>query len=78
MSITKKKIKVDKNGHKYILFRNDVYFTEHFLAVEIDKQNHEGKELIFKKKRQETLEKKLGCKFIKINTSDAERGYDTD
>ena len=31
-----------------------------------------------KKKRQEALEKKLGCKFIRINTSDAKRGYDTD
>ena len=24
------------------------------------------------------IRKKLGCKFIRINTSDAERGYDTD
>ena len=31
----KKKIKVDKNGHEYILFRIDFYFTEYFLAVEI-------------------------------------------
>ena len=30
------------------------------------------------KKRQKALEKKFGCKFIKINTSDAKRGYDTD
>ena len=51
-----------------------VYFTEYFLAVEIDKQNHESRELIFEKKRQQALEKKLGCKFIRINTSDAERG----
>ena len=35
----------------------DVYFTEYFLAVEIDEQNHEGRELIFEKKRQEALEK---------------------
>ena len=34
--------------------------------------------LFLKKKRQEALEKKLGCKFIRINTSDAKRGYDTD
>ena len=74
----KEKIKVEKNGCEYILFRIDVYFTEYFLAVEIDEQNHEGRELIFEKKRQEVLEKKLGCKFIRINTSDAERGYDTD
>ena len=74
----KEKIKVDKNGHEYTLFRTDVYFTEYFLAVEIYEQNHEGRELIFEKKRQEVLEKKFGCKFIRINTSDAERGYDTD
>ena len=24
------------------------------------------------------IRKKLGCKFIRITTSDAERGYDTD
>ena len=60
------------------MFRIDVYFAEYCLAVEIDEQNHEGRELIFEKKRQEVLEKKFGCKFIRINTSDAERGYDTD
>ena len=72
----KEKIKIDKNGCKYILFRIDVYCTEYLLAVEIDKENHEVRELNFEKKRQEALEKKLGCKFIRINTSDAERGYD--
>ena len=36
----KEKMKVAKNGHEYILFRIDVYFTEYFLAVEIDEQNH--------------------------------------
>ena len=30
-----KKIQVDKNGCKYILFRIDIYFSECFLAVEI-------------------------------------------
>ena len=28
--------------------------------------------LLKEKKRQEALEKKIGCKFIRINTSDAE------
>ena len=50
------KIKADKNSREYILFRIDVYFTEYFLAVEIDQQNHEGRELNFEKKRQEGLE----------------------
>ena len=74
----KEKIKVDKNGSEYILFRIDVYFTEYFLAVEIDEQNHEGREIIFEEKRQEALEKKLSCKFIRIDTSNEERGSDTD
>ena len=47
MSITKKKIKIDKNWCEYILFIIGVYFTEYFLAVEIDEKNHEGRDLIF-------------------------------
>ena len=54
----KEKIKVDKNGREYILFRIDVYFTEYFLAVEIDEQNHEGRELIFEKKKTRGIRKK--------------------
>ena len=54
----KEKIKVDKNRREYILFRIDVYFTEYFLAVEIDKQNHEGRELIFEKKKTRGIRKK--------------------
>ena len=38
MNIMKKKIQVDKNGQKYILFRTDVYFNKFLLAVEIDEQ----------------------------------------
>ena len=34
--------------------------------------------LFLKTKRQEALEKKLGCKFIRINTSNAKNCYDTD
>ena len=83
MSIEKTKIKVDKNEREYILFRIDVYFTEYFLAVEIDEQNHEGRKLIFEKnnkknKKQKALEKKISYKFIRINTSNAKEGYDTD
>ena len=54
----KEKIKADKNEREYILFRIDVYFTEYVLAVEIDKQNHEGRELIFEKKKTRGIRKK--------------------
>ena len=78
MNIMKKKIQVDKNGQKYILFRTDVYFNKFLLAVEIDEKGHTDRDSIFEEKRQEALEKKLGCEFIRINTSNAENGYDLD
>ena len=65
----RKKIQTDENGSKYILFRIDIYFTEYFLAVEIDEKGHTDRDLIFEEKRQKTFEKKLNCEFIRINTS---------
>ena len=65
----RKKIQTDENGHKYLLFRIDVYFTKYFLAVEIDEKGHTDRDLIFEEKRQKTFEKKLNCEFIRINTS---------
>ena len=46
-----------------------IYFTEYSLAVEIDEKGHADRDLEFEKKRHEALEKKLNCKFIRINTS---------
>ena len=51
------------------MFRIDIYFTKYCLAVEIDEKGHTDRDLIFEKKRQEALEKKLNCEFIRINTS---------
>ena len=75
MNITKKK-QADENGCEYILFRIDIYLIEQFLAVEIDEKGHTGRYIIFEEKTQEALEKKLGCKFIRTNTSYAKNGYD--
>ena len=47
-----KKIRTDKNGGAYILFRIDVYFTKYFLAVEIDEKVHTDGDLIFEEKRK--------------------------
>ena len=73
-----KKIKVDKNVCEYILLKIDVYFSEYSLAVEIDEKGHTDRDFIFEEKRQKALEKKLGCKFIRINTSNTKNGYDLD
>ena len=72
----KEKIQVDNNDQEYILFRIDIYFTEYFLAVEIDEKGHTDRDLIFEEKRQKALEKKLNCTFIRINTS--KKNYDAD
>ena len=37
-----KKVQVDKNSYKHILFGIDVYFNKFFLAVEIDEIGHTG------------------------------------
>ena len=65
----KEKIETDKNDREYILFRIDIYFTEYFLAVEIDEKGHTDRDLIFEEKRQKAVEKKLNFEFIRINTS---------
>ena len=72
----KEKIQTDKNGQSHILFKIDVYFVEYCLAVEIDEKSHTDRDLIFEEKRQKALEKKLGCKFIRIDTS--KEGHDAD
>ena len=71
-------MQVDENGHKYMLFRIDVYFSECFLAIKIDEKWYTDRDIIFEKKRQKALEKKLDCKFNRINTSNAKNGYDLD
>ena len=73
-----KKTQVDNNGYKCILFRIDIYFSECSLAVEIDEKGNTDRDIIFEEKTQNALEKKSGCKFIRINTSNAKNGYDLD
>ena len=78
MNVMKKKIQVDNNGCRHILFRIDIYFSECSLAVEIDEKGHTDRDLSFEEKREKVLEKKLGSKFIRINTSndlDYKDGY---
>ena len=61
-----KKIQVDKNGCKYILFRIDVYFNKFLLAVEIDEKGHTDRDLIFEEKRQKALEKILVVNLLEL------------
>lgn len=45
-------------------------------TVIVDEKDHTDRDLIFKKKRQEALEKQLDSKFIRTDTSKAK--YDAD
>ena len=47
MNTMKKKIQVDNNGCKYVLFRIDIYFSEYYLA---DEKGHTDRDLIFEEK----------------------------
>ena len=60
------KIQFDNNGCKYILFRIDIYFSECFLAVEIDEKGNTDRDLIFEEKRQKALEKNLVVNSLEI------------
>ena len=48
------------------MFRTDVYFTEYFLAVEIDEKGHTDREPIFEEKRQKALEKNLTVNLLEL------------
>ena len=58
------------------MLRINIYFTKYCLAIEIDEKGHTDRDLIFEEKRQKTLEKKLNCTFIRINTS--KENFDVD
>ena len=61
-----KKIQADENGHKYMLFRINIYFSEYFLAVEIDEKEHTDRDIIFEEKCQKTLEKNFVVNLLEL------------
>ena len=81
-SVTIKIIKVFSNEkillqHSVLNYQIDLYFSEHKLAIEVDKKGHTDRNEKKKKKkkeneREEKIKKELGCKFIRINL-DAEK-----
>ena len=48
-------------------YRSDLYFHEYKLAIEIDEKGHTDRNIDQEIKRQKALEKRLDCKFIRIN-----------
>ena len=53
--------------HSVFTYRIDLYFPKHRLAVEIDEQNHENRNINYEIQRQKAIEKELKFEFIRIN-----------
>ena len=49
-----------------MLFRINIYFSECFLAVEIDEKRHTDRNIIFEKKRQKALQKNLVVNLLEL------------
>ena len=47
--------------------RLDFYFSEHKVGVEIDEYCHTGRDFEYEQSRQLMIEKRPGCKIIRIN-----------
>ena len=56
-------MKMEVNAY---LSRIDIYFTEYFLAIEIDEKVYSDRDLIFEEKRQKTLEKNLIVNLLEL------------
>ena len=53
--------------YRVLGYRINLYFHECKLAIEVDELGHADRNLSNKIKRQKSLEKELGCVFIRIN-----------
>ena len=53
--------------HNVLDYRIDAYFLKYKLATEVDEQGHNDRDTDYEIRRQKTIEKELGCEFIRIN-----------
>ena len=61
--------------HIVLGYRIDAYFIKHKLAIEIDEQGYNNRNIDYEIKRQKAIKKELGCEFIRFNP--AKKGFDT-
>ena len=65
-----KKIQVDENRCKYILFWIDIYFTEYLLAVEVDEKGHTD-ETLFLRRHKKHYRKNLVVNLLELRVKKA-------
>ena len=47
-----------------------MYFPKYKLAIEVDEQGHNARDMDYEIRRQKAIEKELGCDFIRINPAE--------
>ena len=53
--------------HNVLGYRIDAYFPEYKLAIEVDEQGHNGRNIDYETERQKAIERQPGSKLIRIN-----------
>ena len=53
--------------HNVLGYIIDTYLFKHKLAIEVDEQGHNDKDIDYEIERQKAIENELGCEFIRIN-----------
>ena len=53
--------------HSVLGYRIDAYFPKYKLAIEVDEQGHNSRDIGYEIERQKAIEKELDCEFIRIN-----------
>ena len=48
-------------------YRINPPFSKYKLAIEVDEQGHKDRDIDYEIRRQQAIEKELGCEFIRIN-----------
>ena len=56
--------------HSVLGYRIDVYFFKHKLAIEVNEQVHNSRDISYEIEIQRAIEKELDCEFIRINPAE--------
>ena len=53
--------------HNVLGYRIDANFFKYKLAIEVDEQGHNDRDIDYEVERQKAIKNELGCEFIRIN-----------
>ena len=59
-----------KLQHNVLSNKTDAYFPKHKLAIEVDEQVHNDRDIDYEIERQKAIENKLGYEYIRINPAE--------